>query len=155
MRRSEKAITNRAEVDAVIRRSQVCRLGLSDHGVPYVVPLCFGYDGQSLYFHCAREGRKLEILRQNDKVCCEFDIVEGLLEADQGCDWGIRFQSVIGFGRAILIENAAEKEQALALIMAQYSKGTFLFPSASVNRTVVVKIVIESLTGKQSRREVL
>jgi nitroimidazol reductase NimA-like FMN-containing flavoprotein (pyridoxamine 5'-phosphate oxidase superfamily) len=47
MRRTEKEI-GRAEIDAIIRRSQVCRLGLSDQGEPYVVPLCFGYDGQAL-----------------------------------------------------------------------------------------------------------
>lgn len=153
MRRTEKEIGNRAEIDSIIRRSQVCRLGLSDRGSPYVVPLCFGYDGQALYFHCAREGRKLDILRQNDKVCFEFDIVEGMVEADQGCDWGIRYQSVIGFGRASVVVNAVDKEQALALIMAQYSKRTFSFPPETVSRTAIVKIEIESLTGKQSKRQ--
>jgi len=153
MRRTEKKIGSRAEIDSIIRRSQVCRLGLSDHGSPYVVPLCFGYDGQALYFHCAREGRKLDILRQNDKVCFEFDIVEGLVEADQGCDWGIRYQSVIGFGRSRVVEKDADKKQALTLIMAQYSKRIFSFPPDAVSRTVVVKIEIESLTGKQSKRQ--
>jgi len=153
MRRSEKEIKTRPEIDSVIRRCQVCRLGLSDHGTPYVVPLCLGYDGQALYFHCAKEGRKLEILRQNGNVCFEFDIVESLVEADQGCNWGIRYQSVIGFGRASLVENPADKEQALALIMAQYSKRSFLFPPEMVGRTAVVKITIDSLTGKQSKRQ--
>lgn len=153
MRRTEKEIGNRAEIDAIIHRSQVCRLGLSDQGAPYIVPLCFGYDGQALYFHCAKEGRKLDILRQNDKVCFEFDIVEGLVEADQGCSWGIRYQSVIGSGRAYLVENATDKEQALSLIMSQYSKRTFSFPPAMVSRVAVVKIEIESLMGKQSKRQ--
>jgi len=75
MRRTEKEIENRAEIDSIIRRNQVCRVGLSEQGSPYVVPLCFGYDGESLYFHCAREGRKLDILRQNDKVCLETDFL--------------------------------------------------------------------------------
>ena len=152
MRRTEKEIRNRAEIDSVIRRSKVCRLGLSDQGTPYIVPLCFGYDGQSLYFHCARQGRKLDILRQNDKVCFEFDIVEGIVEADRGCDWGICYQSVIGSGRACLVEDPIEKEQALSLIMAQYSKRTFSFPPEMVARTAVVKITIDGLTGKQSKR---
>ena len=152
MRRAEKEIRNRTEIDSIIRRSQVCHLGLSDQGSPYVVPLCFGYDGRDLYFHCASEGRKLDILRQNDKVCFEFDIFEGLVEAEQGCNWGVRYQSVIGFGRARVIENPAEKIRALALIMAQYSKRTFSFPPDAVSRTVVVKIEIESVTGKQSKR---
>jgi hypothetical protein len=113
MRRTEKEI-GRAEIDSIIRRSQVCRLGLSDQGAPYVVPLCFGYDGQALYFHCAKEGRKLDILRRNERVCFEFDIVEGMVETEQACGWTIRYQSVIGFGRASVVETAADKERGLA-----------------------------------------
>ena len=151
MRRGEKEIKDQAEIDSIIHRSRVCRLGLSDEGQPYVVPLCFGYDGKTLYFHCAREGRKLDILRRNNKVCIEFDIVQGMIEADEGCNWGIKYQSVIGFGTAHLVEDVAEKQNALTLLMAQYSERSFSFPPEMVNRTAVVKIEIESLTGKQSK----
>ena len=150
MRRGEKEITDRAQIDAIIRRSQVCRFGLSDQGQPYVVPLCFGYDGKALYFHCAPEGRKLDILRHNNKVCFEFDIVEGMIEADQGCDWGIRYQSVIGSGIARLVEDPKEKQSALALVMGQYSSRTFSFPPETVGRSAVVRIDIESLAGKRN-----
>ena len=153
MRRTEKEVGNRVEIDAIIRRSQVCRLGVSDQGSPYVIPLCFGYDGQVLYFHCAREGRKLDIIRQNDRVCVEFDVVEGLAAAEQGCNWGMRYQSVIGFGRAEIVDDAADKEQALMLIMAQYSKRVFSFPPEAVKRTTIVRVRIERLTGKQSQRQ--
>lgn len=152
MRRNEREIRDRTEIDAIIRRSQVCRLGLSDHGQPYVVPLCFGYDGQALYFHCAKEGRKLEILRQNPRVCFEFDIVEGLVEADQGCGWSVGYQSVIGFGTAHLLEDAAAKRHALDLLMAQYSERRFSFSPEVLARTAVVRIEIESLAGKRSGR---
>ena len=152
MRRGEKEIRDRAEIDSIVRRSQVCRLGLSDQGQPYVVPLCFGYDGKALYFHCAQEGRKLDILRRNNKVCFEFDVVEGMVEADQGCNCGIRYRSVIGFGIAHLVEDVTDKQNALSLIMAQYSEGTFSFRPEMLSRTAVVKIEIESMTGKQSKR---
>ena len=152
MKRGEKEIKDRAEIDSIIRRSQVCRIGLSDQGQPYVVPLCFGYDGKALYFHCAKEGRKLDVLRRNNRVCFEFDIVEGMVEADQGCDWGIRYQSVIGFGTAQLVEDVTQKKAALALLMAQYSRRSFVFTLETLPRTAVVKIEIESLTGKQSKR---
>lgn len=154
MRRAEKEITDRAEIDSIIRRSRVCHLGLSDHGQPYVVPLNFGYDGQALYFHCAQEGRKLDILRRNNKVCFEFDIVDGIVEADQACNWGTRYQSVIGFGIAHFLDDRAAKQHALTLIMAQYAERSFSFPPEMppeiVSRTALVKIEIESLTGKRS-----
>ena len=152
MRRGEQGITDRTEIDSIIRRSQLCRLGLSDGGQPYVVPLCFGYDGKFLYFHCAKAGRKLDILRKNNNVCLEFDLVEGMVEADQGYDWGIKYQSVVGFGSAWLVEDVKEKQNAMTLLMAQYSNGTFSFPEAILSQTAVVKVVIETLTGKRSRR---
>ena len=150
MRRREEQITDRAQIDAIIRGSQVCRLALSDQGQPYVVPLCFGYDGKALYFHCAPEGRKLDILRRNNKVSFEFDIVEGMIEADQGCKWGIRYQSVIGSGIAHFVEDPAGKQHALALVMGQYSSGTFSFAPETVGRSAVIRIEIERLTGKRN-----
>ena len=62
MRRKEKEITTRAVIDAIIRQARVCRLALSEDNQPYVVPLCFGYENDTLYFHCAPKGRKLDII---------------------------------------------------------------------------------------------
>jgi uncharacterized protein len=152
MRRDEKEITDRTEIDLIIRGSRVFRLGLSDQGQPYIIPLCFGYDGKALYFHCAKEGRKLDIVQRNKRVCFEFDTIEGMVEADQGCNWGIEYQSVIGFGTAQVVEDVIEKQTALTLLMAQYSKRSFVFPPEMLARTAVVRIDIESLTGKQSKR---
>jgi len=64
MRRREKQITDRSQIEAIIARSQVCRLALSDGGQPYIVPLCFGYRRSRLYFHSAAAGRKIDILRR-------------------------------------------------------------------------------------------
>jgi len=152
MRRGEREITARAEIDAIIRESRVCRLGLADGGRPYVVPLCFGYDGKALYFHCAREGRKLDILRSNDQVCFEFDVVERFVEAEQGCGWSLRYRSVIGFGTASVIDDPAERLAALDHLMAQYSERRFTFSPESVARTAVVKVEIRSVSGKATKR---
>jgi hypothetical protein len=152
VRRGDREIRDREQIDSIIRRCRVCRLGLSDEGQPYVVPLCFGYDGAALYFHCSPKGRKLDILRRNNKVCVEFDLVEGMVEADQGCDWGIRYQSAIGFGTAEVVEGIAEKQAALGLLMAQYSERSYVFPPEMLARTAVVKVAIDSLTGKQTQR---
>ena len=152
MRRSQREITNRTEIDAIIRRSQVCRLGLTDGDEPYVVPLCFGYDGEALYFHCAKEGRKLDILRKNNRVCFEFDIVEGIIKNTQACGWGVRYRSVIGVGTAHLVEKNDEKIKGLAVIMNQYAEGRFIFPDDAVSRTAVIKVIIESVSGKQRKQ---
>jgi hypothetical protein len=151
MRKSDREIKERSEIDSVIRRSQVCRLGLSDDGQPYVVPLAFGYDGRAVYFHCAREGRKLDILAKNKSVCLEFDIVEGMVEDIQACGWGIRYQSVIAFGSAKVIEDINEKREALAVLMEHYSNRSFSFPDSKLAITSVIKVEISGITGKQSK----
>jgi nitroimidazol reductase NimA-like FMN-containing flavoprotein (pyridoxamine 5'-phosphate oxidase superfamily) len=152
MRREDKELKDRTLIDSVIRRSQVCRLGLADGAFPYVIPMCFGYDGESLYLHCASKGRKLDILRSNSRVCFEFDIVEGLIEAPDACHWGIRYQSVIGTGVAVIVDDPQGKREALKALMAQYSRTVFAFPEDTVNGTTVIKVFIETITGKQSAR---
>jgi uncharacterized protein len=151
MRKSEKEIKDRSEIEAIIRRSKVCRLGMSDNGQPYIVPICFGYDGKVIYFHCAKEGRKLDILRKNNSVCLEFDIEEGMVEADEACGWGIRYQSVIALGTVKILEDTNEKREALAILMAQYSNQKFSFPDDKLAITCVIKVEITEISGKQSR----
>ena len=150
MRRREREIKDREVIDAIIRRCQVCRLGLSDGEEPYIVPLCFGYDGEALYFHCAPEGRKMDILRRNNRVCFEFDIPEGMREAEQGCRWGIKYRSVIGFGTAEMVDDKEGKRRALEIVMAQYSDKEYTFPDDVVTKTAVIKVVIARVTGKQA-----
>jgi len=152
MRQSEKEITDRAEIDSIIRGSQVCRLGMSEAGQPYVVPLCFGYDGTVLYLHSATAGRKLEILRKNPRVCVEFDTGGTLVEAEDACSWGMKYRSAIAFGTATIVETPAEKKEGLRLLMAQYSAAgrSFSFPDTVLSRTAVIKVEIHRVTGRRS-----
>jgi nitroimidazol reductase NimA-like FMN-containing flavoprotein (pyridoxamine 5'-phosphate oxidase superfamily) len=152
MRRSDKEIVDRAEIDRIIRSCQVCRLGLSDDTGPYVVPMCFGYDGDTVYLHCATEGRKLDILRKHARVCLEFDIAGELVRAEQACGWTIKYESVIAFGDAVLIEDADEKREGLRHLMHQYAgpQKEFTFPDAAVERVAIIKVTIDQITGKHS-----
>ncbi|HUH66798.1 MAG TPA: pyridoxamine 5'-phosphate oxidase family protein [Syntrophales bacterium] len=150
VRKSEREIKDRAAIDSIIRESVVCRLGLSDGEEPYIVPLCFGYDGRALYFHSAIEGRKIDVLRKNSRVCFEFDIPEGMKEAEEGCRWGIRYRSVIGAGTAAIVRDHGEKIRALEIIMAQYSRKRYSFPEEIVAKTAIMKITITEISGKQA-----
>ena len=150
MRRSEKEITDRSAIEAVIRQSVVCRLGLSDGDQPYVVPLSFGYEDGSLYFHAAQEGRKMDVIGKNNRVCFEFDVNAEVIEDREACGWGMAYQSVIGFGQASILDDPDEKRYALGVIMRQYSDRSFSFPEGPVEATAVIRVAIESMTGKQS-----
>ena len=137
-------------MDAFIRDCDVCRLGLCDRGEPYIVPMCFGYDGNAIYLHCAVEGRKVDILRRNNRVCFEFDHMISMVEADVACSWSIRYRSVVGTGNAIFVDDPQEKRLALAHVMANYSSAAYTFPDQALARILVIRIAIETINGKQS-----
>jgi uncharacterized protein len=150
MRRKDKAITDAVEINAIIAKAKVCRLAMVTDDKPYVVPLSFGYHSNSLYFHGSIKGRKIETIRKNPQVCFEFDQLFETLESEKACEWSVKYQSIIGFGRAILVEEQEEKSTALKIIMAQYSDQEFEFPDDMLKATAVIKVEIESMTGKQS-----
>jgi nitroimidazol reductase NimA-like FMN-containing flavoprotein (pyridoxamine 5'-phosphate oxidase superfamily) len=151
MRRKKKEITDRQEMQGIIRASQVMRLALCRENEPYVVPLSFGYDGTSLFFHCASEGLKLDILRKNPRVCCLFE--HGLAfepKGDDPCAWGFAYATVIVHGEAARITDPAEKLAALQVITDQYSTSGERVPADKVGKVEVWKIGILEMTGKRA-----
>ncbi len=145
--------TDRETIDGIIRRASVCRIGLCDDGRPYVVPVCFGYAGDALYFHSAPRGRKLDILRRNNRVCFEFDVDVETVPAKSACGWSIRFRSVVGFGDASLVEDPEEKKEALDAIMAQYGGQPGEYAASTLAKTAVVKIEIQRMTARVSHAD--
>ena len=150
MRRKEKEIFEESAIETVIRKSIVCRLGMVDGDKPYIVPLCFGYKDRAIYVHGSLKGKRINAIKKNNSVCFEFDINSEIIEAEKACDWGMKFQSVIGFGKAILIDDPDEKRRALDIIMRQYSDSFFQYPAGLIEKTSLIKIEIESMSGKQS-----
>ena len=150
MRRTEKQIDDLASIEYIISRALVCRLALSENDCPYIVPLSFGYKNKVLYFHCAREGKKLDILRTNNRVCFEIDIDVDLKKANKACQCGFDYRCVIGFGTAEFIDDVESKRKALDIIMQHYWTGPFEYSAKAVKNTVIVKVEILSMTGKKS-----
>ena len=150
MRRKEKEITNIDEIESIIRKVIYCRIGLVDNDEPYVIPVCFGYERNALYFHSAPEGQKVELIKKNNKLCFEIDTDVELVKAAEPCAWTVRYRSVIGVGRAYILENDEDKSHGLKVIVRQYSEGDFTFPKETLDKVIVVKIDIESISGKKS-----
>ena len=150
VRRKDKEVAQIAEIESIIKNCEVCRLGLTNGNAPYVVPLCFGYEKNVLYFHSAAKGQKIELLRENPNVCFEFDTVFEVVKSDEPCAWSMKYQSVIGFGKAVFVESTEEKRKALDVILAHYSNRDFEFPEKKVRATAVIKVEIDSMTCKQS-----
>jgi uncharacterized protein len=151
MRKTEREIRDRAEIESIIQQAQVCRVGLSDGNIPYIVPMNFGYKDNCLYFHCAAEGKKLDIIRQNSEVCFEIDIdVQIIKSTERICKWGTRYRSVIGFGKAFVVEKWREKAAALNTITQHYGANYHDFSEKEVEKLSIIKIEITSMTGKKA-----
>lgn len=150
MRRADKEIADREEIDKILRKATVCRLGLVDGAVPYIVPLSFGYEGNTLYFHSALEGKKVDILKRNAVVCFEFDVDAEPVRAETSCGWTMRYRSVIGSGTASFVEDPGGKSAALKIIMRQYTDGPYDFPEEMLPKIAVIKVVIGEISGKVS-----
>jgi nitroimidazol reductase NimA-like FMN-containing flavoprotein (pyridoxamine 5'-phosphate oxidase superfamily) len=150
MRRAEREIKDQSAVGAILRQATVCRLAMCNGNVPYVVPLNFGYEDGRLYFHSALEGRKIDTIRANPNVCFEVDVDQELVPGKVPCDWTVRYRSVIGFGRARILEDVEDKRKALGVILSHYAQGPFEYREGAIEKVAVVEVEIETLTGKQS-----
>ena len=151
MRRSDKEITNRSLIDETIHGSKVCHLGLAINNEPYVVPLSFGYDGNSLYFHTALIGKKIEFIESNPRVCFEM-IRNHSVRTDEriACKWTAQYESVIGYGIIRELISPEKKRYGLNQIMLHYSDREWEFDQTTLKRTKIWRLDIESVTGKQS-----
>jgi nitroimidazol reductase NimA-like FMN-containing flavoprotein (pyridoxamine 5'-phosphate oxidase superfamily) len=150
MRRKEKEIEDKKEIEQVINNALVCRLAMSDDNQPYVVPLCFGYRDGTIFIHSAREGRKIDILKKNNRVCIELDGDTEMVEAKTACKWTVKYRSVIGFGKASLVDDREEKLKAYDVIMGHYAQGPFEYKTECLDQTLIIRVDIETMTGKKS-----
>jgi uncharacterized protein len=151
MRRKDREITDRAEIDAILHQAEVCRCAFSYQDIPYLIPLSFGYDGTSVYVHTASEGMKLSWMRSGRRVCIEVETYVRLKPSDQGaCSWTMDYRSVIGTG--FIEEITEEREQLYALdqIMKHYGCEQPRYSREALKHVLIWKISIEGLTGKQS-----
>lgn len=149
MRRSDREITDRSEIDAIINSTKVMRIALADGNIPFVVPVFYVYDKGALYFHSAKSGSKIEILKKNNNVCFEISVDHGFIESDMACDFEAKHRTVIGLGKAEFLSDDAGKIYILDKLMALFSDKKFEYPQANLNSTAVIKIAIESIKGKK------
>lgn len=152
MRREEKEIKLKPEIENIIFKADVCRIALSYDNNPYIVPVSFGYKDNSIFIHSAPEGKKIEILNNNNNVCLEFDTDTEIIKGEIACKWSMRYRSVIAFGKAYFIEENIEKRKALDIIMKHYANGSneIEFSEEALNKTSVIKVILTSIFGKQS-----
>lgn len=156
MRRKDREITDPEKIRQIILASHCCRLGFCDNGETYIVPLNFGYeeaDGKRIfYFHSARDGRKIDLIGSGADVGFELDTNFVLHPSDIPCQFSAGFQSIIGIGRAALVEDEEEKLHGLKSIMAHLSgQDAWDFPREMVDKIAVIRLDVETLSCKEHK----
>ena len=120
-----------------------------DEDYPYAVPLSYVYHDLKIYFHCAKEGHKLDAIGRNDKVSfCVIDQDRVIPE-----EYTTYFRSVIAFGKARKIEDEEEKRKTLEILAVKYSpdqEGLSKEIDGQLKRVTMVELSIEHMTGKEA-----
>lgn len=154
MTRRERQITDMSEIRDILDRCMIVHLGLVDGDEPYVVPMNYGYtmeeDGTlALYLHGAPQGRKLDLMRKNPKVFIEMECDVMPFEGDVACKYGTAYQSLMGRGRAVVLEDPQEKMRALSLFMKTQTGGDFTFNERLVSVVSLIRIDVTEYTAKR------
>ena len=156
MRRNDREITDIGEIEKIIAEARYMHLGMLDGDYPYVVPLHYGYCIQEgrlqLFAHSAKEGHKLDCMKSNDKVFVEIDRGENLVTADIPCGYGAVYESVMGRGKAVILEDPTEKAMALELLMQTQTGEKHAISPKMAEAVAVIRIDVESFTAKARRK---
>lgn len=153
MRRNERNITETQLIEEIINKADVCRIAIANNNIPYMVTMNFGYDakgGGSIYFHCANEGRKLEMIRKNNHVCFEMDTDHAIYKGEKGCDWGMKYNSVVGYGNISFVTGKEYRIKGMDCIMSHYGGDRkFTYDEKVLGKTTILRLDITEMTGKK------
>lgn len=152
MTRREREVTDINKILEILDKSKVVRIGLVDGDEAYVVPMNYGYTYENekltLYLHGARRGKKIDLMRANPKVFFEMDCDIVPFEGEVACKYGITYSSIMGRGKATILEDPEEKMQALTYLMKTQTGKNFEFNEKLVSVVAVIRIVVTEFTAK-------
>lgn len=154
MRRADREVTDYQQIKSIIEQAKVVHLGMIDNDRPYIVPMQYGFvftDGKlTLYVHCAKEGRKLDVIKKNPRVFIELETNVAIVSGgDVPCKYGSEYASVMGDGRAVIVEDIAEKIFGLQLMMKTQSGRDFEITEQMAASVTVLRIDVPCVTAKR------
>lgn len=153
MRRKDREVTSLSEIEEILTQCSVCSLAFHDEPFPYVVPVNFGMmrkgDDFVFYFHGAPSGKKMELMQKDPRVCLEAACHHKLVIGEKGYDCTWLYASVIAQGTLEIIENPAEKQEGLQILLRHITGKEFPLSEKDVQGTCVYKMTAASITGKR------
>ena len=151
--RRELELTDLTEIKRILDISKVVHVAMVDDGKPYMVPMNYGYtleDGKlTFYLHGATKGRKLDVMKKNPDVFVEVECDLMPFAGEVACQYGMAYASLMGEGKATIVEAVEEKMQALSILMKSQTGQEFTFNERLVSIVSVIRIVVEEFTAKK------
>ena len=152
MTRREFEVKDPGVIRKILDESKYLHLGLVDDGMPYVVPMSYGYtleDGKlTLYLHSASKGYKLDVIAKDPTCCFEMNCGVEPFQGKIPCQYGITYYSLMGRGKAVMVEDVEEKERAMTLLMKTQTGKEFAFNERLVSIVSVIRIDVTDYTAK-------
>ena len=152
MTKRERQITDPIEIRRILDTAKVLHLGLAVNDEPYVVPMNYGWTEEEgrlvLYLHSALKGRKLDMMDANPNVFFELECDRMPFEGRLPCQYGMVYSSVMGRGKARIVEDVEEKMKAMSILMKTQTGKEFTFNEQLVSIVAVVRIDVEEYTAK-------
>jgi len=149
MRTKDCLITNKEEIQTILDHCERCRLGFSEDGVPYVIPMNYGYtfenDVLTLFFHGASEGRKIDIIRKNPLVCFEIDCDYRLNPDASPQRHAVKWESIVGTGTIEYVTDFNEKRMILGNMMRKFRRYNPLYRPNPLTDDRVIHVTIWKL----------
>ncbi|MCP4551673.1 MAG: pyridoxamine 5'-phosphate oxidase family protein [Bacteroidetes bacterium] len=139
------------ELEEIINKCDLCHVAMIDpNNMPYILPFNFGYAIGEIYLHSAQEGKKIDILKNNNNVCVAFSTDYDLRyqNEDVACSYSWKYRSVLAYGKVEFITDLDKKVDALNTIMKNYSDRKFSYNDPAVKGVNCYKVVIERLDGR-------
>lgn len=152
MTRRELEVTDSETIREILDKCKILHLGLVDDGMPYIVPMNYGYvmegDKPVIYLHGAAKGYKLDVMRKNSICCFEMECEVQPFEGTIPCQYGTSYYSLMGRGKAVIVEDVEEKIRALTILMKTQTGKDFEFNERLVSIVSVIRIDVSEYTAK-------
>lgn len=144
-------VEERGFAESVIGSCKICTVAMIDtEGLPYLIPMNFGFEDDVIYLHSAPEGNSIKALNQNPNVCINFCSETGIKyqHEEVACSYRAKGSSVMCKGKVVFEDDFEEKVKALNAIMKQYTKRQFTYSRPAVENVKIWKVEIESISTK-------
>lgn len=145
-------VDDHSKIESIINKCPICYVGMVDQeGMPYVLPMNFGFENDIIFLHSAQEGRSISILNNNPNVCITFCTEAKLVWQNEevACSYRMHSDSVICNGQVVFEDDFDEKVDALDIIMRHYSDREFKYSTPAVKNVKVWKVKIDKVLAKE------